>query len=254
MRTRENDRTAEDDLSDVIPLGVTIAISDGVQEMKFGKRICEIQGYGEDGWTTEQMLDYFQDLCRVYDAWAESKKPWAIPDDYGDLRLPENPLAFSGYAPKWAELRDFVGKCYDKYVAVSMADLLEHLGVPIAHWQQSVGGGRVPATIINADQLGLIEGYYTAIKMPYVIGQLEAETGLSRGSLDTMRRQFTARRLAIHGEQALLNDRAPLMLRHLVKEGHHTNADILRIVHEATGVKFSKSYVSKVRVEMRSDK
>lgn len=244
----------EDDLSDVIPIGVTIAISDGVQEMKFGKRICEIQGYGENGWTTDTMLDYFQDLCRVYDAWAESKNKWVLPDDYADLRLPDEPLAFTGYSAKWAELRDFVAKCYDKYTDVRMADLLKHLGVPIAHWQQSVGGGRVPPAIMDGTQLGLVEDYYTAIKMPYVIGQLEAETGITRGSLDTMRKQFAARRLVIHGDKARLNDLAPRLLRNLIQQGKHTNAEILRMVHKQTGVKFSKSYVSKVRVEIRSDK
>lgn len=238
---------SQDDLQDVIPIGVTVTISDGVQEMKFGKRICEIRGYGENGWTTDQMLDYFTDLCRVYDAWAESRKPWVMPESYEDLRLPDG-IRWQGYNT-WHELRDFVAKVYDHFVPHSMADVLRQLGVPIENWQMSVcGGGRVNIPrIMTVQELGEIEQFYTAITPPYEIKELIERTGFSRGTLGTIGKQFAKRRIAIHGENALKVDRAPAMLKHLVAEGRHTNSECLRMVHQATGVKFSKSYVSKIR-------
>ena len=235
-----------DDLSDVIPIGVTVTISDGVQEMKFGKRICEIQGYGENGWTNESMLDYFTDLCRVYDAWAESKKPWVMPDNYEDLRLPDG-IRWKGYNT-WHELRDFVAKVYDHFAPRSMADVLRQLDVPIENWQTSVaGGGRVNIpTIMTVKELGDVEAFFTAVTPPYEIKDLIANTGLSRGALETLRKQFQKRRLWLHGDEALKVDRAPAMLKHLVAQGQHTNTEILDIVYVATGVQFSKSYVSKI--------
>jgi len=244
----------DDDLSDVFPIGVTISITDGVQEMKFGKRICDIQGYGENGWTNEMMLDYFTDLCRVYDAWAESKKPWVMPDNYEDLRLPAEGVNHTGYSTSH-QLRDFVAKVYDHFAPRTMADVLRQLDVPIQNWQTSVaGGGRVSiANYLSVQQLGEIEAYFTAITPPYDWKKLMESTGLARGPLETLRKQFRKRRLWLHGEDALKVDRAPAMLKHLVSEGQHTNREILDIVHETTGVRFSKSYVSHLRQKVRND-
>lgn len=250
MSTRENDRNADavDDLSDVIPIGVTIAISDGVHEMKFGRRICEIQGYGENGWTTEQMLDYFQDLCRVYDAWAESKSPWIIPENYEDLCLPEA-IRSQDYNTwqSWHELRDFVSKAYDAFVPRTMSEILGKLNVTIEQWILSICSGNRTVPIISAETLGEIERFYTALEHPYPIKDLMGYTDYSRGTLENIGKLFAKRRLALHGEQARNIDKAPAMLRHLVAEGNHTNAECLRIVERETGVKFSRSYVSKIR-------
>lgn len=238
-----------DDLSDVIPIGVTIAISDGVQEMKFGKRICEIQGYGENGWTTDQMLDYFQDLCRVYDAWAESKSGWVLPDYWHDLVVPDDVRNAKGLN-SWSVLRDFVAKCYAKYTDKSMTQILCKLGVLPEQWQDSVcankGRDRMPA--INLNHVGIMEDYFTALEPPYPIPQLMDETGMSRGTLETFRKQFAKRRIVIHGEEALKRDRAPDRLRQLVSSGDYTNKECLEIVERETGIRFSKSYVSKIRM------
>lgn len=237
-----------DDLSDVIPIGVTIAITDGVNEMKFGKRICEIQGYGENGWTTDQMLDYFEDLCRVYDAWAESKANWTLPDYWHDLVLPDDVRNATGLNA-WAVIRDFVAKCYDKYTDKSMVQILTKLHVLPQQWQNSVcankGRDRMPA--ISYEQIGIMEDYFTAIEPPYSMLVLMDETGLTRSSVETFRKQFVRRRIAIHGEEARKRDRAPDLLRHLIAQGDLRNSEVLDEVEKQTGIRFSKSYVSKVR-------
>ena len=236
-----------DDLSDVIPIGVTIAITDGVNEMKFGKRICEIQGYGENGWTTEQMLDYFEDLCRVYDAWAESKSPWNLPDSFGDLVLPDDVRNASGING-WSKVRDFVAKCYDRYEDKTMPQVLYRLGVEPHEWQNSVcaNKGRERMQPIGMQHVGIMEEYF-AVEPPYSMFVLMEQTDLTRSTLETFRKQFAKRRIVKHGDLALKHDRAPERLRQLVSEGCHTNNECLRIVEQETGVKFSKSYVSKLR-------
>jgi hypothetical protein len=237
-----------DDLSDVIPIGVTIAITDGVNEMKFGKRICEIQGYGENGWTTDQMLDYFQDLCRVYDAWAESKSAWVLPDYWHDLEMPDEVRNASGLNA-WAVVRDFVAKCYEKYADKSMVEILYKLRIQPDEWRNIVsankGRDRIPS--INMEHVAIMETYFTALVPPYDMNELSEKVGLGRRTLETMRKQFAKRRIAIHGEEALRHDRAPALLRHLIAQGDLRNNEVLDEVEKQTGIRFSKSYVSKVR-------
>jgi hypothetical protein len=236
-----------DDLSDVIPIGVTIGITDGVNEMKFGKRICEIQGYGENGWTTDQMLDYFTDLCRVYDAWVESKSPWALPE-WGELVLPDdvrNPSGLQG----WCAVRDYVAKCYERYSDKQMTQILDKLGLRPDEWQNSVcankGYERMPR--ITTEMVGIMEAFFTAVEPPYLMTKLMEQTGLTRNTLQTFRKQFASRRIALHGDDALKRDRAPELLRQLIAEGELRNNEILDEVEKQTGIRFSKSYVSKVR-------
>jgi hypothetical protein len=237
-----------DDLSDVIPLGITIGISDGVQEMWMGRRICEIQGYGEEGWTTEMMLDYFTDLCKVYDAWAESKAPWIIPDDWDDVTLPEGISNLNH-----PEIRNYAVKVYNQFPDRSMNEVLRKLGVTPAEWFWVEKFADRVKSELTTEKVDIVESYFTQIHRPYEVGELVKETGLLQCNLDIMRDIFAERRIHIHGEEARKVDRAPAMLRQLVLEGKHKTPEILRMVYEATGVKFSKSWASKIRVRARNN-
>ena len=60
---------SDDCLCDVVVHApVSIGIKDAVDEMHMGKQLCEIRGYGRP-WSTNQMLDYFTDLCTFHDRW-----------------------------------------------------------------------------------------------------------------------------------------------------------------------------------------
>lgn len=242
---------SSDDLSDVIPIGVTIGISDGVQEMKFGRRICEIRGYGENGWTRDQMLDYFEDLCRVYDAWAESKRPWILPDNFDDLVLPDG-IKHDGFNTGH-QLKNFVAKCYEKYVPHSICGILLKLKVPIMDWYQSVHHGRIPPRVLTPKALCMIEQHYTAVTPATEIKELIAETGLTRRMIETLGEMFKGRRIALYGETALLVDRAPQMLKQLLREGELRNYECIKEIQATTGVKYSKSYVSKMRKQVNEE-
>lgn len=240
-----------DELGDVIPMGVTIGISDGVNEMWMGRRISDIQGYGENGWTPEQMLDYFTDLCRVYDAWNDSKAPWLLPENINDLVLPED-LRSGGFGGGVHDLRNFVAKCYDHY-EIGMVALLAHLNVTPTMWVKSVSGTMWNDTkVLDDEGVAEIESYYTQIHPPYDAQELMHNLSLSRSTVRHLCAPFKRRRVRIHGEEALKVDRAPEMLRQLVEESHHKTPTILRMVHEATGVLFTKSYASKIRVRARA--
>lgn len=238
-----------DDLSDVIPLGITIGISDGVQEMWMGRRICEIQGYGEEGWTTEMMLDYFTDLCKVYDAWAEAKAPWIIPENWDDLVLPPDVTNF-----KHPELRDYAVKVYNQFPDRSMNEVLHKLGVVPFEWFWTEIHSARAVVEFDREKLDIVESYFTQIHRPYEVGELMKQTGFTQGNLDILRDIFAQRRLHIHGEEARKVDRAPAMLRQLVLEGKYKTPQILQMVYEATGVKFSKSWASKIRVRAKNNK
>jgi hypothetical protein len=64
---------SDDCLCDVvITEPVSIGIKDAVDEMHMGKQLCEIRNYGRP-WSTNQMLDYFTDLCTFHDKWKEQQ-------------------------------------------------------------------------------------------------------------------------------------------------------------------------------------
>lgn len=69
---------SDDCLCDVVVHApVSIGIKDAVDEMHMGKQLCEIRGYGRP-WSTNQMLDYFTDLCTFHDRWqSEQPRPHA---------------------------------------------------------------------------------------------------------------------------------------------------------------------------------
>jgi hypothetical protein len=240
--------SADDDLSDVIPIGVTIGITDGVNEMWMGRRICEIQGYGENGWTADQMLDYFTDLCRVYDTWCDSKAPWIMPDDWQQLVLPPD-VRHTGYN-RCHELRDFVAKAYECY-DLGMSDLLRHLGVEPTMWMQSLQGSQYRGLTLTYEQVNQVEDWNLQIVPPTQVKEMMASLGVSRKTFDTLSEPFRKRRIKVHGEDALKVDRAPELLRQLVLAGEHKTDVILQMVYDATGVKYGKSRASKIRTDAR---
>jgi hypothetical protein len=105
----------------------------------------------------------------------------------------------------------------------------------------------------DPQKLDVVESYYTQIHRPYEVGELMKKTGFTQGNLDTLRDIFAQRRLHIHGDEARKVDKAPAMLRQLVLEGEYKTPQILQMVYEATGVKFSKSWASKIRVRARNN-
>ena len=236
------------DLSDVIPLGITIGITDGVQEMWMGRRICQIQGYGEEGWTTEMMLDYFTDLCRVYDAWSESKAPWVMPDRWEDLVLPEGVNN-----SRHCDLRNFAVKSYNHFSNRSINEVLHKLGVTPSEWFTVENHAERTTLRLDVDSLAEIEKYFTSIHPPYTVGELAKKTGLSQRNTDVMKQIFMERRFHIHGEEARKVDKAPAMLRQLVVEGKYKTPQILQMVYDATGVRFSKSWASKIRIKNKTN-
>lgn len=235
-------------LDDVIPIGVGIRISDAVQDMWMGRRICDVYGFGEDGWTDSMILDYLVAVTEFHDKFVESQSPWNLPDYWHDLRLPDGIRTISGLHD-FSKIRDFVAKCYDKYTDKSMSEILCKLHLLPYEWQDSVcaNKGRERMPQIDLGHVRIMEDYFTAVEPPYPMGDLMTQTKLSRRTLETFRKQFTRRRLLIHGDAALVRNRASDRLRQLVASGAHTNNDCLRIVHEETGIQFSKSYVSKLR-------
>jgi hypothetical protein len=240
--------SSDDDLTDVIPIGVTIGITDGVNEMWMGRRICEIQGYGENRWTADQMLDYFTDLCRVYDTWCDSKAPWIMPDDWQQLVLPPD-VRHTGYN-RCHELRDFVAKAYERY-DLGMSDLLRHLGVEPTMWMQSLQGSQYRGLTLTYEQVNQVEDWNLQIVPPTQVKEMMASLGVSRKTFDTLSEPFRKRRIKVHGEDALKVDRAPELLRQLVLAGEHKTDVILQMVYDATGVKYGKSRASKIRTDAR---
>lgn len=62
---------SDDCLCDVIIREpVQITMHDAVDEMWMGRQLCDARGY-DYPWTSNKILDYFTDLCKFYDRWAE---------------------------------------------------------------------------------------------------------------------------------------------------------------------------------------
>jgi len=143
---------------------------------------------------------------------------------------------------------------YNQFENRSMNEVLDKLGVTPTEWFWVDIHAERAKLEFTKEKLDEVEWYFTQIHRPYEVGELMKKTGFTQANTEVLRDIFAHRRVCIHGEEARKVDRAPAMLRQLVLEGKYKTPEILKMVYEATGVKFSKSWASKIRVRARNEK
>lgn len=233
-------------LCDVKPLEVRIAVSDGVNEMWMGRRLCDVGGHAGP-WTRNRMLDYFEDLCKFYDRWAEARGMHQFPEYLYMLTMPEG-LRDGGFG-NWYKARDFVNSAYH-YYGCTMLEVLDAIGMTTQEWYEINIGGRINSGLVfTPPMLKRIENLFTEPTTPN-LKALEAETGISdhvlRNWRDTV---FGPRRKKLHGDETpeMLKASAAEMLKQLALESDDPPRIIMQKVREATGIEFSNSYVTQIR-------
>ena len=232
-----------DDLADVKPLGVRIEISDGVHGMWMGRQLCEVRGYGVP-WTTETMLDYFQDLCKFYDAWSESISHIALPETMSELQA----LDLAGETfNKWKSIRVHVQGAYDKFSDESLSSILDALGItPTQYLQACTTGGMPKCFEATSDFVKELEEYYLSHEKIVwtVIGK---NYGIKPNVAKNICKVFDKRHIAKYGDMAGKRKYARELLNDLALYTNDTPTTITKEVFDRTGVEFDLSAVTKIR-------
>ena len=233
-------------LCDVKPLQVRISVSDGVNEMWMGRRLCDVAGHAGP-WTRLRMLDYFEDLCSFYDRWAESRGMFEFPEHLYMLSMPSG-LRDGGFG-NWYKVRDFVNSAYHRY-GCTMLEVLDTIGMTTQEWYEvNIGGRTNSGLVFTPPMLKHIENIFTEPTTPN-IKALQAETGISDHVLRTWRDTiFAERRTKLYGDETpeLRKANAAELLKQLSLESDDPPRIIMQKVREATGIEFSNSYVTQIR-------
>lgn len=237
-----------DDLADVKPLGVRIQISDGVHGMWMGRQLCEVRGYGVP-WTNEKMLDYFQDLCKFYDAWSESISHIGLPDAASELQALD--LAGDTFN-KWKLIRAYVEGAYSKFPNESLNSIMVALGItPTQYLQACTTGGLPKCFEVTAEFIDRLEEYYLSHeKIVWV--DVAKHFGISAHIIKNLCRVFNKRHITKYGDIAGQRKYARELLQDLALCTNETPTNITKEVSDRTGVQFDLSSVTKIRKRKRN--
>jgi len=237
-----------DDLSDVKPLGVRIQIDDGVHGMWMGRQLCEVRGYCAP-WTDEKILDYFQDLCKFYDAWSESASNAVLPDVVSDLQA----LELEGDTfNRWKLIRSYVEGAYNKYLTESLPSIMKMLGVSPTLWLQACTTGGLPKCFeATTEFVAELETYYMSHE-DVVWKHMGEHFGLHPKMMKNLCRVFEKRHMVKYGYKALDRKVAKKILKELALTTSMTPTAICDEVFKRTEVRFHLSAVTKIRKRNRA--
>jgi len=237
-----------DDLADVKPLGVQIQISDGVHGMWMGRQLCEVRGYSAP-WTNDKILDYFQDLCKFYDAWSESISHVALPDVVSELQA----LDLEGDTfNRWKLIRAYVQGAYDKFPNESLVSIMDALGItPTQYLQACTTGGLPKCFEVTPDFLVRLEEYYLSHeKIVWV--EIGKHFGISAHIAKNVCKVFEKRHVAKYGDLQGQRKYARELLNDLALSTDETPTHVTKEVFDRTGVRFDLSAVTKIRKRKRN--
>ena len=237
-----------DDLADVKPLGVRIEISDGVHGMWMGRQLCEVRGYGVP-WTTETMLNYFEDLCKFYDIWAESMSQVSLPNSVSELQA----LDLDGDTfNKWKMIRAYVEGAYNKFPNESLMSILGRLSVsPTQYLQACTTGGLPKCFEVSDDFINEIEAYYLSQEKNVWV-RMSEHFGISAHIVKNICRVFRKRHIAKYGDVVGARVYARELLNDLALCTDETPTNICKEVFDRSGVEFDLSAVTKIRKRKRN--
>jgi hypothetical protein len=100
-------------------------VRDMVADMWMGDEIVRLRGYGVDGWTDDDIINYLEDILRVRDEWSESAL-----EAYATTHRTEG-VGGNNSSPmgEWADMRNHVRALVDGGAYACIADLLDAINV-----------------------------------------------------------------------------------------------------------------------------
>ena len=238
----------DDCLCDVHVLNVTTQISDGVHGMWMGRELAEIRDYGTP-WTTQTMLNYFEDLVKFHDAWCESVNKVLLPDLASQLQsLDLENETFS----KWKIVREYVQSAYNKYDELPLAEILESLCVSPQLWVSACTTGGFPKSYGDVDY-GLINDLeqYCLSHENLVWTEMGSVLRIGANSAQTLAKVFVERHKTKWGDINGTRGRAKELMYDLSLHTDIGPTALCNYVFDTTGVRFNISNVTKIRKRNR---
>lgn len=232
-----------DDLSDVHLLGVRIEISDGVHGMWMGRQLCEVRDYGVP-WTDEKILDYFQDLCKFYDAWSECVSDVVMPDSITEVQTLD--LSCETFS-KWKLIRSHVQGAYQKFPSESLVSILAALAITPTQYLQACTTGGIPKGVVcTAEFLDEVESAFLAT--PKIVwAHFAKRFGVNARTMKNICAVFAKRHIQAYGNIEGDRREARRLLNSLSLCTEGTPTHITTEVFDRTGVRFDLSAVTKIR-------
>jgi hypothetical protein len=224
-------------LCDVKPIGVEIGVADLVNDMFMGRQLCDIQGYCAP-WTRNDILDYFQDLCKFYDAYAEQKKNPIIIGEFESQKLPEHVKhdKFGGDA----QMRHYVRTVYNQF-GRSMSDTLQQLGVSADEYRFALSRTRVGKYVMTMQMVDYLETELTKLNRP-TLAEMSSAIKVPTTVIMAFAREVDERRKQLHGAAATASDAEALeMVKQLAEDTNLAPTAIVNLVFDRTGVWFNRS-------------
>ena len=233
-------------LCDVKPLGVTIAVDDGVHGMWMGREICEQRGHAAP-WVRETIAEYFTDLVHLYDEWTRRKFVVELPDglppcyakkDWGNQHF-----------QKWQAIRVTVKAAMEKYAA-PLSDILQYFGLSPTEFLEACTSNRHHN--IRISEYGELDELEALLMLRDPLHkQCLQRFGIQKSQWYGLRKFYKVRHARLWGaskaEEQARYEKASAMIRVLCEDMTLGNAEIVRRVNDATGRLFDVSYVTRIR-------
>lgn len=227
-------------LCDVKPLNVRVGVADLVNDMFMGRELCDLRGYGAP-WTNDKIVDYFTDLCKFYDAYADSKKNPIIIGEFESLTLPDEVRhAMNAHA----QIRDYVRTVYNAH-GRTMSETLHQLGVTADEYRFALTKARTSRKQFTMETVAYLEQALTSKERP-PLADLIAATGMTDAIIMAFARQVDERRKQLHGDCGEQQARE-LCLR-LAHGTNMTPLNIVRKVYDETGIMFNRTTPMQMRL------
>lgn len=232
-------------LCDVKPLGVRIQV-DGVRDMWMGRALAELRGHSAP-WTTESMLDYFDDLMHLYDEWVKRRIVVELPDELPACFEPRD-WGTKNFQ-KWQAIRLTIQQAMDKYAA-PMSTVLKHFGVSPQDFLLAYTSNRHHNIRIHTyEEVDELEAMLLVAEPR--LEPVKARFGLTRAQWRGLRTFWRARYEMLWGEHNRLKDerdrKAAVLIRELCRDKNLGNTDIVNRVEAATGRRYDLSQVTRIR-------
>lgn len=226
-------------LCDVKPLGVTIGVADAVNDMFMGRQLCDLKDYGVP-WTRDTILDYFTDLCKFYDVYAEHKKNPVIIGDFESLVFPDE-LRHTNNSH--SRIRLYIRKVYNEYDR-TMSETLRQLGVTADEYRFSLCKTRSTPRPLTMETLDFLESELLKRKVP-PLAELSVKAKLSDAVIRNFARELNDRRKKLYGKEE--ENKAHKMCETLAHTTNMKPMDIVREVYQETGILLCHTTPSQMR-------
>lgn len=224
----------------VITKHVDVSVNDAVNNMWMGARICDIKDYGAP-WSDGSMLDYFQDLLTLHDAWTVRREFV----DVDALTFPEG----MDIILRWKLIRDEVERLITELDA-PLVQILSRLNVTIDDFLSAASTNKITVSITE-ESMNVLEQRLMNPKQN--MDAIASDVGVSLNIVRSLSKYYRGRRQRVHGDSRPASSMLKVMSTSVNDDGvyTYTSSEIMLALKEKFGIEYSRSAISHTRKRMR---